>query len=161
MTIGKMHIQADAKVLTQKILDSYNSGVQIETIQLQDVNPPGPVKEAFNDVNAAKQNKSQAINQAWEEYNKVIPEAKGEAEQMLKQAEAYKVDKINRAKGDAAKFLKVLAEYKKAKDITEKRLYLETLEEMLGKVESLHVIDKDVKGVLNMLDITGKQGGKK
>ncbi len=148
LTVGRTEIALEAKDLMQQTLNKYDLGVHLTTVELQSVTPPDPVKSAFNDVNSAKQEQEQAINAAEREYNRVIPEARGKAEQLLADSEAYAIDKVNRAQGDAERFLSMLSEYKKAPGITEKRLYLETMEEVLTKVKSLTVVDKEAKGLL-------------
>ncbi|MFC1657875.1 FtsH protease activity modulator HflK [Candidatus Omnitrophota bacterium] len=142
----------------QAILDTYQTGVHIVTVKLLDVNPPEKVKPAFNEVNEAKQEREKLINQAWEAYNKVIPKAKGEAEKTISVAEGYSLDKVNRAKGEAERFLAVLAEYKKEPMITEKRLYLETLSQILPKAKAKYVIDPQQSSILPLLKI-GQEGG--
>ncbi len=158
LTIKREEIDHLAQVETQKILDEYQTGVQVVTVKLLDVNPPDKVKPAFNEVNEAKQEKEKMINQAWEAYNKVVPKAKGEAERTIREAEGYSLDKVNRAKGEAERFLATLNEYKKAPEITQKRLYLETLNEVLPKVKDKYIIDPRQSSILPLLDI-GKKGG--
>jgi len=156
LTIKREEIDHLSQVEMQKILDSYSTGVQIVTVKLLDVNPPEKVKPAFNEVNEAKQEKERMINQAWEAYNKVIPKAKGEAEKTIREAEGYALDKINRAKGEAERFLVTLSEYKKAPEITQKRLYLETLMEVLPKAKDKYIIDPKQSSILPLLDIGKK-----
>lgn len=135
----------------QKVLDSYDIGVKIITVKLQDVNPPDSVKPAFNEVNEAKQEREKMINQAWETYNKKIPQAKGEALKMIKQAEGYALEKINRAQGEAKRFLLVLESYNQAKEVTLRRLYLENMNEILNRAGKKYIIDSQEKGVLPLL----------
>src|SRR3989338_6381688 len=158
LTIKREEVDHLAQVETQKILDDYQTGVQVVTVKLLDVNPPDKVKPAFKEVNEAKQEKEKMINQAWEAYNKVVHKARGEAERTIREAEGYSLDKINRAKGEAERFLATLNEYKKAPEITEKRLYLETLNEVLPKVKDKYIIDPRQSSILPLLDI-GKKGG--
>lgn len=158
LTIKREEIDHLAQVETQKILDDYQTGVQVVTIKLLDVNPPDTVKPAFNEVNEAKQEKEKMINQAWEAYNKAIPKARGEAERTIREAEGYSLDKINRAIGEADRFLVTLAEYQKVPEITKERLYLETLNEVLPKVKDKYIIDPRQSSILPLLDI-GKKGG--
>jgi membrane protease subunit HflK len=132
----------------QAILNKYDMGVQIFTVQLQNVNPPEVVKASFNEVNEAKQEQEKVINQAEEAYNKVIPEARGKADKLISEAEGYGGAIVNRSKGDAKKFSSVLREYKKAPAITRKRFYIETMEKVLSKIDDLTIIDSKVKGVL-------------
>jgi membrane protease subunit HflK len=160
LTTKREEIGRIAQLQMQEILDNYETGIQIVTVKLLDVNPPDPVKPAFNEVNEAKQEKERAINQAWEAYNKVIPLAKGQAEQTIREAEGYRLDKINRAKGEAERFSVTLAEYKKAPAITKKRLYLETMMEVLPKAEHKYVIDPTQSSILPLLNI-GEKGGLK
>lgn len=148
LTTGRIEIAGEAKVLTQEILDRYDMGIKIERINLQDVNPPQPVQNAFNEVNAAKQEQEQTINQAEREYNRQIPKSKGQAEQQIKEAEAFAIGIRNRSKGDAEKFEKVLIEYRKAPSITKKRLYIETMKDVFSNIEDLTIIDSEVKGLL-------------
>lgn len=160
LTTKREEIDYLAQEEMQKILDNYQTGVQIVTVKLLDVNPPEKVKPAFNEVNEAKQEKEKMINQAWEAYNKVIPKAKGEAEKTIREAEGYALDKINRAKGESERFLATLNEYKKAPKITEKRLYLETLTDVLPKAKEKYIIDPEQSSILPLLDISGKGGVK-
>lgn len=158
LTIEREEIDNLVQQEMQKILDKYESGIQIVTVKLLDVNPPEKVKPAFNEVNEAKQEREQMINQAWEAYNKAIPRAKGEAEKTIREAEGYSLDKINRAKGEAERFLSILAEYKKAPEITKKRMYLETLLGVLPKAKEKYIIDAEQSSILPLLDIRKKGG---
>ena len=153
LTVRRMEIGDEARVKMQAILTSYDSGIRIETVKLQDVNPPEKVKPAFNDVNAAQQDRVTKINQAMEQMNDVIPKARGEALQMVKQAQAYAIDRTNTAEGDAARFNQVYEQYKINKDVTRRRLYLEAMGEVLPALEKKYIIDKDVKGVLPLMQI--------
>jgi len=160
LTVKREEIDYLAQQELQKILDSYDVGIQIVTVKLLDVNPAEKVKPAFNEVNEAKQEKEKMINQAWEKYNKVIPKAKGEAEKTIHEAAGYAMDKVNRSKGEAERFLAALAEYVKAPEITKKRLYLETMMEVMPKAKEKYIIDAEQKSVLPLLDI-GRKGGSK
>ncbi|MBL8023444.1 MAG: FtsH protease activity modulator HflK [Elusimicrobia bacterium] len=148
LTVGRAEIGEEVHRLTQEILDRYDMGVRIVTVKLQDVNPPASVRPAFNEVNAAKQEQEQAINQAEREYNRVIPEARGKAEKLVKDAEGYSAAVVNRALGDASRFQDILSAYRTAPQVTRTRLYLETLEEIYGRVKSMTIVDKKVQGVL-------------
>ncbi|MDD3297157.1 MAG: FtsH protease activity modulator HflK, partial [Candidatus Omnitrophica bacterium] len=125
LTTKRIEINIKAQEEMQRILDDYQAGIQVVKVKLQDVNPPDPVKPAFNEVNQAKQEKEKLINQAWEVYNQKMPQAKGEALKMVKEAEGYALEKINVAQGDTKRFLLLQQEYKQAKDVTLKRHYLE------------------------------------
>ena len=158
LTTKREEVNDLAQVELQKILDYYDSGIQIVTVKLQDVNPPEVVQPAFNEVNEAKQEKERVINQAWEAYNKAIPRARGEAEKMIREAEGYSLGKINSAKGEAERFLSVLEEYKDAKAITKKRLYLETMAGVLPRVKQKYIIDPKQTSILPLLNL-GEKGG--
>ena len=161
LTWGKVAIQERAKQNLQGVLDEFNIGIKIRNLVLQDVNPPREVKDSFDEVNRARQDKDRFRNQAWQKYNEVIPSAKGEAVKLVKSAEGYKSERINRAKGDASRFTQTWEAYRLAKDVTRRRLYLETMAEVLPSVQTKVVIDEDQKGVLPFLDIMKKGEGKK
>ncbi|UCG94473.1 MAG: FtsH protease activity modulator HflK, partial [Candidatus Aerophobus sp.] len=158
LTVGRIEVALETQEKLQQILDNYHVGIQVSTVKLKDVNPPDPVKDSFNEVNVAKQDRETTINQAWEAYNKVIPKAKGEAEKTISQAEGYAVNRVNRAMGDANKFVAVWKEYQMAKDVTKRRLYLETLGEILPKIGRTYILDVDQKGVLPLLSLAEKGG---
>ncbi len=141
LTTRRIEINQEMQDKLQEILDSYESGIQIVTVKLQDVNPPDEVKPSFNEVNEAKQEKEKVINEAWEAYNKAIPAAKGEAERTIREAEGYALKRINSAKGDAARFIDIWLSYKDAKEVTRKRLYLEAMNEILPKAGQKYIID--------------------
>lgn len=135
LTSDKLAIQNDTRNLLQRILDSYHSGIKIVAVQLQDVHPPKQVVDAFKDVASAKEDKSRFINEAEAYENDLIPRTRGEVAAITNEAKAYKETKIRQAQGESARFLSVLEEYRKAKDVTKKRLYLETMEEILSRPE--------------------------
>lgn len=135
LTDDKTTIQGDTRILLQRILDSYNSGIHVVAVQLQDVHPPRQVVDAFKDVASAKEDKSRFINEAEAYQNDLIPKTRGEVASIHNQALAYRESKIQQAQGESSRFLSVLAEYRKAEDITKKRLYLETMEEILSRPE--------------------------
>lgn len=156
LTVGRIEISNKAKEAMQGILDSYDSGIHIVTIKLQDVNPPDLVKPAFNEVNEAKQEKEKMINEAWENYNRIIPKAKGEAEKIISESEGYALKRVNRAQGDANRFLAMYSEYTQAEDVTRKRLYLEAMGEILPKAGRKYIVDPDQKSLLPLLKL-GKE----
>ncbi len=156
LTTGRVEIATEAQRLTQEVLDRYDLGIRVVTIKLQDVNPPELVKPSFNEVNAAKQEQEKAINMAEEAYNKIIPEARGKAEETLSQAEGYAAAVVNRAKGDGEKFTLTLQEYRHAPDVTRRRIYLETMEELFGRFEKLTIVDDRIKGVLPIFGTNAK-----
>ncbi|MCK5566079.1 MAG: FtsH protease activity modulator HflK [Planctomycetes bacterium] len=153
LTSRRAEINIQVKERMQQILKLYQSGIQITDVILQEVNAPDLVKPAFDDVNAAEQDKDRYINTAREDYNKVIPKARGEAKQVIKQAEAYAIDRTNTALGDANRFLQTWTEYKNSKDVTRRRLYLESMNRILPKLEKKYIIDSDVKGLLPLMNI--------
>ncbi len=148
LTTGRAEMSQNAKDLSQEILDRYDIGIRVVSVQLQDVTPPESVKQAFNEVNEAKQEQEKLINQAEEQYNKIIPRARGRAEEQISRAEGKATALVNRAKGDAEKFEQILKEYKKAPSITRKRIYIETMEELFKNFEKLTIVDDTVKGLL-------------
>ncbi len=153
LTTGKFTIQEETKIQLQTILDNYQSGIHVVAVQLQDVSPPKEVIGAFKDVASAKEDKNRMINQAEGYRNDVIPKARGEGEAMIRDAEGFKESRIKRAEGDAAKFSTILKEYRQAKSITEKRLYLETMEKVLPDIEKIIVPDKNSGNMLNLLTL--------
>lgn len=161
LTTKRVEINDLVQTGVQKILDIYETGIQVVTVKLQDVNPPDKVKPAFNEVNQAKQEKERLVNQAWEAYNKVVPRARGEAERTIREAEGYAIDRTNRAQGDTERFTAVLSEYKKAPTITKKRLYLETMTEIIPKARRKYIIDPKQSSILPLLNIGFDEGGQK
>jgi membrane protease subunit HflK len=157
LTVGRFRIQQDIKKLLQDIMDSYNSGILVEEVKLQTVRPPKEVDAAFKDVVSAKEDRERLIYEARGYREDVIPKAKGKAAQLVREAEAYKAERVARAQGDARRFLSLLEEYRKAKDVTTKRLYLETMEEILPNVPKF-VLDQDSAGsLLQLLPLAGKE----
>ena len=153
LTVGREKIQVDAKILLQQLCDRYETGVQVLQVVLQDVNPPDPVKPAFNEVNQAIQEKERLINEAWADYNQTVPNARGEAERVVRAAEGYALERVNNARGDVARFVNIYDEYRKAPDVTRKRLYLETLNEVLPKTGRKLIVDSSMKGLLPLLNL--------
>lgn len=154
--LSRREVALKAKQALQEILDSYGTGIHVVTVELKDVNPPDPVKPAFNEVNEAKQEMERMVNQAWETYNKAVPKASGEAERTIRQAEGYELNRVNRAKGDANKFLAVWKEYNRSKDVTRRRLYLETMNEVLPKISKKYIVDSEQKGLVQLLRLEEK-----
>lgn len=158
LTTQRVEINQTVQDKLQEILDSYESGIHIVTVKLQDVNPPDEVKPSFNEVNEAKQEKEKMINQAWEAYNKAIPAARGQAEKTIKEAEGYTLQRVNEAKGDAIKFIATWEAYKESKEVTRKRLYLEAMNEILPKAGQKYIIDSSSNNILPLLRLN-KEGG--
>jgi len=157
LTKNRIEINQSVQDQMQQILDSYDVGIRIVTVKLQDVNPPEEVKASFNEVNEAKQEKEKVVNQSWEAYNKVIPKARGQAEKTIREAEGYSLSRINRAKGDASKFVATWNAYKEAKDVTRKRMYLETLQEVLPRTGKIFVMGSGGNSILPLLNLS-KEG---
>lgn len=153
LTVGRQEIGLAVKVKLQELCDQYETGIKVDQVVMQDVNPPDRVKPSFNEVNEAQQEREKLINQARSEYNKVIPRARGEAEQMIQEAEGYALERVNKAKGEAARFNALFSEYRKAKDVTRQRMYLETMNKILPKVGRKLIVDEDVKGLIPLLDL--------
>ena len=158
LTTRRVETNQEVQDKLQEILDSYESGIQIVTVKLQDVNPPDEVKPSFNEVNGAKQEKEKMINQAWEAYNKAIPTAKGDAQKTISESEGYALKRVNTAKGDASRFIDTWEAYKEAKEVTRKRLYLEAMNEILPKVGQKYIIDSSANNILPLLKLN-KEGG--
>jgi membrane protease subunit HflK len=155
LTTGKLAIQNETKRLLQEILDRYHSGIKVVAVQLQDVHPPQEVVDAFKDVASAKEDKSRYINEAEAYRNGLLPKTRGEAAGIINKALAYKESVVRKAKGEAARFLAVLKEYRKARDITRKRIYLETMEQILSNpdVSKLILSDKALQKVVPYLPL--------
>jgi len=159
LTIGRQEVAATVKDKIQELADQYDTGIKVEQLVLQDVNPPDAVKPAFNEVNEAQQEKEKLINQARSEYNKVIPKAEGEAKRTIEEAEGYRLERVNNAKGEASKFNAIFNEYRKAKDVTRQRIYLETMKEILPKVGKKLITDEKASGILPLFQFD--KGGSK
>ena len=153
ITIGRQDIEIEALKRMQDITQRYGMGISIDQVQLKNINPPAPVQESFNEVNQAQQEKERLINEARRDYNKVIPLAEGEKDQRIREAEGYKLKRINEAEGDVARFKAVFAQYQKAPDVTKRRLYVETLQNVLPAVQNKVVVDSDMKGLLPLLNL--------
>jgi len=160
LTTRRVEINLEVQERLQEILDSYDGGIQIVTVKLQNVNPPNPVKPSFNEVNEAKQEKEKVINQAWEAYNKIIPKASGEAAKTISEAEGYALKRINKAKGDVANFSAVWEAYKNSKEVTRKRLYLEAMNEIMSQSGTKYIVDPSQKNILPFLNLSNQGGAK-
>ncbi len=151
-------IAVEALQVLQEELDQAETGINIVTVEMKKTNVPTPVQPSFNEVNQATQEKEKMIYQAREDYNKAIPAAKGEAERTIKAAEGYSLDRVNRAKGDASRFTDLYAEYAKAKDVTKRRLYLESLKEVLPKIQRKFIVDAEQQNILPLLNLGNNNG---
>ncbi len=159
LTVGRQEVADLAQQELQLLCDQYDTGIKVEQVVLQDVNPPDQVKPSFNEVNQAQQEKEKLINQAQSEYNRVIPRALGEAQQTIQEAEGYALDRVNRASGDSARFVALFDAYRKAPEVTRKRIYLETMNEVLPKVTRKVIVDDGIKGILPLLNLDGTAKG--
>jgi membrane protease subunit HflK len=153
LTVGRQDIEVSAQIRLQELADQYETGIRIEQVVLQDVNPPDPVKPSWDEVNQAQQQRDRMINEALADYNAVIPRASGEAQQTILQAEGYALDRVNRAEGDAARFKEIYSEYRRAPNVTRRRMYLETMTRMLPQAGSKVILDEQAQGVLPLLSI--------
>ena len=156
ITTGREQIAADAEVEMQKMLDSYDCGIDIVTVKLQSATPPDPVKDAFDAVNRAKQNKERIVNEAKGERNRYVPAARGQRDRTILEAEGYAIRVEKEARGRASAFLSKLTEYEKAPKITRTRIYLEAMEEILQQVDKKIIIDESVRGLVPLLPIGGE-----
>ncbi|WP_417535227.1 FtsH protease activity modulator HflK [Methylophaga sp.] len=153
LTIGRVEIQQKAGDEIQEILDQYDAGIRISTVEMQDVVPPRAVQPAFNEVNEARQERERMINEAQKRVNQEIPNAEGAALRTVAEAEGYATERVNRAVGESARFSAVLHEYQQAPIVTRSRLYLETLNEMLPDIGQILVVQDGQMSPLPLLDV--------
>ena len=153
LTVGRTEIAISVQQEMQKLCTEYMLGITIEQVVLQDVNPPDPVKDAFNAVNQAQQEKETMINQARSEYNKIIPRARGQADETVQKAEGYATERVNNALGETSRFNALYREYVKAPEVTKKRLYLETLGNVLPRLGHKIITDEKGNNVLPLLQM--------
>lgn len=158
ITIGRQEIETEALIKMQALSTKYAMGISIDQVQLKNINPPKPVQESFNEVNQAQQEKEKLINEARRDYNKVIPLAEGEKDQRIREADGYRLKRINEAEGDAARFTALLAEYSKAPEVTRRRIYIETLQDVMPGIRSKIVIDEQSRSILPLLNLSGEKG---
>lgn len=153
LTIGRHDIETATLNRLADLCSHYGLGIQIQQVQLATVRPPPVVQAAFNEVNQAQQEKQTAINQAWALYNDAVPNARGQAKEREKQAEAYAFRRVNASKGEAEKFSLLLTEYRKAPEITRRRLYLEAMQAILPSLQKKVIVDDSIKGILQTLPL--------
>jgi membrane protease subunit HflK len=158
LTVGRAEVAFSVQEILQELCNEYETGIRIEQVVLQDINPPDQVKRSFNEVNEAQQERETLINQARADYNRVVPRARGEAQQMIQQAEGYAVDRVNRARGEVSAFNSVHAEYVNAPAITKKRIYFETMQVILPNLGQKIITDQDGSNVLPLLQLQGTTG---
>jgi membrane protease subunit HflK len=160
ITIGRQEIESEALTKMQALSTKYAMGISIDQVQLKNINPPKPVQDSFNEVNQAQQEKEKLINEARRDYNKVIPLAEGEKDQRIREADGYRVKRINEAEGDAARFNALLAQYVKAPEVTSRRIYIETLQDVLPGIRSKIIIDEQTRSILPFLNLDSQKGAK-
>jgi membrane protease subunit HflK len=158
ITIGRQEIETEALAKMQALSTKYAMGISIDQVQLKNINPPQPVQESFNEVNQAQQEKEKLINEARRDYNKVIPLAEGEKDQRIREADGYRLKRINEAEGDVARFSALLAEYTKAPEVTRRRIYIETLQDVMPRIRSKIVIDEQTRSILPLLNLDSPSG---
>ncbi len=155
LTVKRVQIASAAKTEIQEILDSFDMGITIGTVEMQDVTPPNPVKPAFNEVNQAEQEKEQMINEAEKRRNQMVPRATGEAKQVLETAEGYRAQRVNRAMGEASRFAAIVEEYRGSPEVTRRRLYLEMIDEVLPTLGRVIVTEQGQVGPIPLLNLDG------
>lgn len=160
ITIGRQEIETEALTKMQALATKYAMGVSIDQVQLKNINPPGPVQESFNEVNQAQQEKEKLINEARRDYNKVVPLAEGEKDQSIREADGYRLKRVNQAEGDVARFEALLTEYTKAPEVTRRRIYIETMQDVMPGLRSKIIVDERIRGLLPLLNIESLSGGK-
>ncbi|MEE4297900.1 MAG: FtsH protease activity modulator HflK [Pseudomonadales bacterium] len=153
LTVGRVEIQSQAQTEIQEILNAYDAGIRISTVEMQDVVPPPALQPAFNEVNEARQERERKINEAQKQVNQEIPNARGQALRMIAEAEGYATERVNRARGESVRFSAVLQEYERVPEVTRSRLYLETLNEMLPRIGRVLVVQDGQAGPLPLLDL--------
>jgi membrane protease subunit HflK len=158
ITIGRQEIEAEALIKMQALVIKYALGISIDQVQLKNINPPEPVQASFNEVNQAQQEKEKLINEARRDYNKVIPLTEGEKDQRIREADGYRLKRINEAEGDVARFSALLAEYIKAPEVTRRRIYIETLQDVMPSVRSKIVVDERTRSILPFLNLDSQKG---
>ena len=153
ITIGRQEIETEALTKMQALSTKYAMGISIDQVQLKNINPPQPVQESFNEVNQAQQEKEKLINEARRDYNKVIPLAEGEKDQRIREADGYRLKRVNEAEGDVARFIAMLAEYTKAPEVTRRRIYIETLQDVMPGIRSKIIVDEQTRSILPLLNL--------
>ena len=148
LTIGRQDIATTVTQKLQELCNQYETGIKVEQVVLQDVNPPESVKPAFNEVNEAQQEREKLINEAHSEYNRIIPKARGEAARTIEVAKGYALERVNQAKGEASRFNDVFKEYSRAPQVTRQRIYLETMDTVMQNVGRKLITDENSAGIL-------------
>jgi membrane protease subunit HflK len=158
ITSGRQEIETEALTKMQPLATKYVMRISIDQVQLKNINPPEPVQESFNEVNQAQQQKEKLINEARRDYNKVVPLAEGKKDQRIREADGYRLKRINEAEGDVARFSALLAEYNKAPEVTRRRIYVETMQEVMPGIRSKIIVDEQTRSILPLLNLNAQQG---
>jgi membrane protease subunit HflK len=153
LTVGRQEIESIVEQKLQELSTQYEMGITIDQVVLQNVTPPGPVKPSWDEVNQAEQQRDQLMNEARAAYNKVIPRAQGEAQQAILQAQGYSLNRVNHAEGDAARFNSLYEAYRKAPEVTRRRMYLETMQKVLPRLGGKLFLDENADGVMPLLPL--------
>jgi membrane protease subunit HflK len=160
ITVGRQEIESEALAKMQTLSTKYAMGISIDQVQLKNINPPQPVQASFNEVNQAQQEKEKLINEARRDYNKVIPLAEGEKDQRIREADGYRLKRINEAEGDVARFNALLVEYSKAPEVTRRRIYIETLQEVMPGIRAKIIVDEQTRSILPLLNLDARKEGR-
>lgn len=155
LTEKRVAVALMARDEIQEILSGFDMGIRVQTVELQDVTPPEPVKPAFNEVNEAEQERERLINEAEKRRNQVIPRAQGEAQQLIEEAEAYRATRVNAARGEAERFTAILNEYRNAPEVTRRRLYLEMIDDVLPTLGHIYVVEEGQAQPIPLLNLGG------
>ena len=159
LTVGRVDIANRAREEIQDAMDKYDNGIQVITVELQDVVPPPRVQPAFNEVNEARQELERMVNEANRQANQAIPRAEGTAKRVISEAEGYATERVNRALGEASRFSAVLDEYRSVPEVTRSRLYLEALDQALPRIGSVLVVQEGQVSPLPLLNLRDAQPG--
>ncbi|MBI2104403.1 MAG: FtsH protease activity modulator HflK [Candidatus Omnitrophica bacterium] len=159
LTVGREKVQVETRDFLQRLLDVYSTGLRVTEVRLQVVDPPDQVKDAFHEVVRAREDREKLINQAQGYQEDIIPKARGRAQQMIREAEAFQEERVLRAQGDAARFVALLEEYRKAKEVTRTRLYLEALERTLRPIKKIIIDPRATGGIAPLLPLAPLQIG--
>tara|TARA_R110001583_G_scaffold102853_5_gene249507 strand:- start:6105 stop:7229 length:1125 start_codon:yes stop_codon:yes gene_type:complete len=160
ITIGRQEIEVEALSKMQALATKYEMGISIDQVQLKNINPPKPVQASFNEVNQAQQEKEKLINEARREYNRIIPLAEGERDQRIRAADGYRIKRINEAEGDVLRFNALYDEFELAPEVTRRRIYVETMQQVMPTISKKIIIDSGTLGILPLLDLTSIEGSK-
>ena len=160
LTEGRVEIATTTRVEMQEILDVLDIGVRIVTVEMQDVTVPDRVKDAFNEVNQAEQERERIINEAERRRNQVIPLADGEAKQVIEEAEGYAAERVNRAEGETSRFLAILEEYRNVPEVTRRRLYLEMIDQVMPRLGRVYIIEEGQVGPIPLLNLDQPRAGR-